>query len=837
MNVPPLGNLNGGGGSRAALAPPQLMELEHAIGLSVATRYSLQGLAGRTGSSTSQPSSKYAFILGSSVAIADAADPHSQTFVRAHEGPLTCVRVSPNGQWMATGEVGLEGRGKSEVCLWDTATLGVTCRFMDQQGGIVALDFSSDNTMLVSIGGGDGRIAVYDVSNGGLIAHWAGLGGALAGAPAPASNGKSTAPAISSTMMAASLIRDLCFGPKVEDIKRRELQQTYLAICCIDCVLIFTVDPFQGTVAPNAVPLKLGGGGSGTSSALGITGNAGGIGGTSGYVRKYTCCQFSQFGDILFIGSEAGDVAAVNMLTGAVVSILKVCPAAIRSIVLVPDVSAAAGTGGQNASGAAAGGGTDGFRYARFGPGSERSSLILVAGADGTVAQLSVPNHTAPQLQLVKVTSLNDTVCGLALLDNGASSVTAIAVTNGGVTDVLRGFTSAASGGASAAPAAAPQARGGNNNGASLVKVEQIADALTCTTSALATHPSQYGTFVTASKGGDACLRQWDLNTYRVVGMYQLPSERVYGNSVGTSSLAGGGGKSAAAQTVVGGPGQQPACTAISISDGLEILLSSWTDGAVRGYDMTNREHLWSHSNAHRSGLTSLCVSPSMKFYVTGAAEGDIRAWDIRSRQLKCELKDHRQEIVKLCLLSDDRHMLSASRDRTVITWDLLTSKRLTCHECHTGPLTDMVLASSATGSIGGGGGGGAEGLFLTSGLDSLVVLWDVRQREPARKFSYGSGVHCLSMASSPDGRLLATGGTDECVRLYDWRFLCAGGGSFNDTGSSLGSSMGGASSAAPLTISMGHSGAVEKVVWTGDGKQVITAGTDRSVMVWNVYA
>merc|ERR1711916_117839 len=68
------------------------------------------------------------------------------------------------------------------------------------------------------------------------------------------------------------------------------------------------------------------------------------------------------------------------------------------------------------------------------------------------------------------------------------------------------------------------------------------------------------------------------------------------------------------------------------------------------------------------------------------------KVWDMRTRELKGELKDHLQPVVALRIFDDDRHVASASKDRTVVTWDIVNMKRLTCHEAHSGPLTSMLL-------------------------------------------------------------------------------------------------------------------------------------------------
>ena len=57
--------------------------------------------------------------------------------------------------------------------------------------------------------------------------------------------------------------------------------------------------------------------------------------------------------------------------------------------------------------------------------------------------------------------------------------------------------------------------------------------------------------------------------------------------------------------------------------------------------------------------------------------------------------------------------------------------------------------------------------LLASGGTDKTVRLWDPATGIQQRVLTgHRSGVH--SVAFSPDGRLLASGGTDETVRLWD---------------------------------------------------------------------
>ena len=77
--------------------------------------------------------------------------------------------------------------------------------------------------------------------------------------------------------------------------------------------------------------------------------------------------------------------------------------------------------------------------------------------------------------------------------------------------------------------------------------------------------------------------------------------------------------------------------------------------------------------NAHVGGVSSLSLSHNHRFVVTGGLSGEVRLWELRSRELVSHLKEHKQNITCIALSQDDTLALSASRDRCVLRWDLRT--------------------------------------------------------------------------------------------------------------------------------------------------------------------
>ncbi|XP_013402996.1 DNA excision repair protein ERCC-8-like [Lingula anatina] len=161
-------------------------------------------------------------------------------------------------------------------------------------------------------------------------------------------------------------------------------------------------------------------------------------------------------------------------------------------------------------------------------------------------------------------------------------------------------------------------------------------------------------------------------------------------------------------------------------------------------------------------------------------------------------------------------------------------------------------------------------GMFLTSGMDSKLKIWDANALVPADSYEFDSSVYCHDMSpiatkhtlvacgikgriklidlrsgsashtlqghrrtvytlkwSTREPYVLASGGADSRVLLWDIR---SAKGSFMKLDQHNGASQSGSSE----QTSTAHSGAVNGMCFTSDGLFLVTFGTDERLRLWN---
>ncbi len=176
--------------------------------------------------------------------------------------------------------------------------------------------------------------------------------------------------------------------------------------------------------------------------------------------------------------------------------------------------------------------------------------------------------------------------------------------------------------------------------------------------------------------------------------------------------------------------------------------------------------------------------------------KGEVKVWRANG-ELQTTISGHADCVYGLAISPDGRTIATSSYDKLIKLWDAATGKEIRTLKDH----IDSIYALDFT----------PDGKRLVSGAaDRSIKVWNVETGE--RLFTMSEPTDGInSLAVSPDGKWIAAAGQDKTVRVW----------ALGDKGATLTTSM------------IAHEDAILRVVWSRDGKRLLTSSADRSLKLF----
>ncbi|NPV52946.1 MAG: WD40 repeat domain-containing protein [Firmicutes bacterium] len=143
----------------------------------------------------------------------------------------------------------------------------------------------------------------------------------------------------------------------------------------------------------------------------------------------------------------------------------------------------------------------------------------------------------------------------------------------------------------------------------------------------------------------------------------------------------------------------------------------------------------------HLGALYSVRFSPNGNTLAAASEDRSIVFWDVKTGNKVKTFKGHSAGLYSIAFSPDGKTLASAGVDKSIILWDVTTGNRIKTIEGL--PRTVYDLAFSP------------DGKMLAAAVGSTFILLDLETGEGSGK-SYEA--YCVSVAFSPDSRILATG-------------------------------------------------------------------------------
>lgn len=246
------------------------------------------------------------------------------------------------------------------------------------------------------------------------------------------------------------------------------------------------------------------------------------------------------------------------------------------------------------------------------------------------------------------------------------------------------------------------------------------------------------------------------------------------------------------------------------------VLAIAWRGGAVLASAGSDRKiHFWSMVDGKLlnsvadadSQIKALAMSPDGKLLASAGENMTVQLWDVATAKPLAKLVDHKDWVLCLGFSHDSKLLASGDFAGEVRLWDVAAAKKV--KELSTKPVplpkegADPVPAQAVAFAQHGK-------LLAVGGADGQVRLFDLPEGKLIRALQ-GHTSAITDLAWHPGGTLLASASKDRTIRL--WK----------------------PPDPQPLKVLEGHSAWVEGLTFISEYTRLASVGADQTVRIWDL--
>uniref|UniRef100_A0A671SKW0 Bromodomain and WD repeat-containing protein 3-like n=1 Tax=Sinocyclocheilus anshuiensis TaxID=1608454 RepID=A0A671SKW0_9TELE len=227
-----------------------------------------------------------------------------------------------------------------------------------------------------------------------------------------------------------------------------------------------------------------------------------------------------------------------------------------------------------------------------------------------------------------------------------------------------------------------------------------------------------------------------------------------------------------------------------------------------------NYQHMKMHRRilGHLSAVYCIAFDRTGSRIFTGSDDALVKIWSSFDGRLHSTLRGHYAEISDLAVNFENTLIAAGSCDKTIRVWCLRTCAPVAVLQGHSGSITSLQFSPLVKGS---------KRYMVSTGTDATVCFWqwDVNNNsfsDRPHKFTERPrpGVQTVCSSFSPGGVFLATGSTDDVIRIY---YLGSG-------------------SPEKLAELDSHKDKVDSIQFCHSGERFVSGSRDGTARIWRLH-
>ncbi len=176
-------------------------------------------------------------------------------------------------------------------------------------------------------------------------------------------------------------------------------------------------------------------------------------------------------------------------------------------------------------------------------------------------------------------------------------------------------------------------------------------------------------------------------------------------------------------------------------------------DGEIKIFEVASGKMVVDIKNGHSDTVFGVSFSPDDKKLATCAADKFVKTFEVPSGKFLKAFEGHTHHVLGVDWKADGKMLASAGADNVVKIWDFDKGEQVRTINGHGKQVTRLLFV-------------GKTDQFATCSGDQTVRFWNINGGN-TRNFS-GSSDFLYALSVSPDGALVAAGGQEGIVRVYN---------------------------------------------------------------------
>lgn len=297
------------------------------------------------------------------------------------------------------------------------------------------------------------------------------------------------------------------------------------------------------------------------------------------------------------------------------------------------------------------------------------------------------------------------------------------------------------------------------------------------------------------------------------------------------------------AYSIIKTPGHSDTVTSIKLTSDGQYLVSASYDNTVKIWDFYQGD-LIRTLRGHSSWIISVSLTPDDDKIISSDLDGTIKIWEFKTGKELYTIKTYEEDEKSITVTPDGNLLITGSTDGTITLWDMKTFKRLKEITVQNGSHSSYITSLLVTAD---------NKLLITGSNDKQIKIWDLKQTKLLRTIEFDEYVDYLDIskdnksiiASVWDGKIklidLNTGNISKEIeeklkyvkiaRLSpDQDLLLSFAGSDGDGEFYIREV-----SSGDIKHTFYDEGEINDLIFSSDGKYVISASEDPTIKVWDI--